>query len=632
MSKKSIIIGTAGHIDHGKTTLVKALTGVNTDRLEEEQKRGITIELGFAPLDLEDIHIGFVDVPGHEKFVKNMLAGAGGIDAMLLIVAADESVMPQTKEHVEICHLLGIKNALVAVTKADLADPEMVELVSMEISELLEENGFNNIEIAPVSSTTGQGITELREKLKQLCLGLEAKSESGLPRLPVDRVFTMKGFGTVITGTLISGVLKVGDNVELLPSGKTTSVKNIQVHGSAVEQAVAGHRVAVNLPGIAVEDIERGETLTLANSLEASAVMDLHCSVLPSSECMLEHNQRIRFHLGAAELLGRIAIFGSKEIHQGADGFFRIRLEKPACGVVGDHFVIRRYSPMVTIGGGVVLDNQPLGRRESKEEIIDRLTELKNAGLSDRITTSISRRNGSTSPENLVKEFGVSKAEAIEYLNNLDPEIAAKISENPLKVCGMGFIKKVRSAIQANLLDLHAANPLVESFNTESLKTNLPFGTDDALFRYTMSWMQELKWLITEGSMTRCALHEIQLDGAQETAYNQIINTFLEAGTAPPSPADVNKETGHKDAQALFELALGRKIIIRIAKDIFYHQQVLEGLIKDIRIKAGDAEFTVPDFKDWFGISRKYAIPVLEYLDLKGITYRQGDARKLSKI
>jgi len=357
METRAIVVGTAGHIDHGKTALVKALTGVDTDRLDEEKRRGITIDLGFAPLDLEGgVHIGFVDVPGHERFVKNMLAGAGGIDAVLIVVAADESIMPQTREHVEICELLEISSALVAISKTDLVDEETVELVMLEVTEFLEGTRFAGAEILPVSAATGEGLDDLRAALAALANQVKSRDEALIPRLPVDRVFTMKGFGTVVTGTLISGGLDLGAKVEFLPSGKAGTIKNLQVHGKSVKHASAGHRVAVNLGGIGKDEIARGETIVPAGSLRPTAVLDLHCSVLPSSPCALEANQRVRFHIGSAEIIGRLQILSGRQIGVGESGFLRIRLEAPTSALVGDRYVIRRYSPMVTIAGGVVLE------------------------------------------------------------------------------------------------------------------------------------------------------------------------------------------------------------------------------------------------------------------------------------
>lgn len=631
-ARRSIVVGTAGHIDHGKTSLVKALTGVNTDRLQEEQRRGITIELGFAPLDIGDVHVGFVDVPGHEKFVKNMLAGAGGIDAMLLVVAGDESVMPQTREHVEICRLLGIEQAIVAITKADLVDADSLDLVALETGELLERNGYRDVPLIPVSAVSGAGLDELKGALRAVADRAVQRNEGALPRLPIDRVFTIRGFGTVVTGTLLSGAFQVGDSVEILPSRQRSAIKGLQVHGVAVKRAVAGHRVAVNLANVPTEAIERGDFLTLAGMMTPSAMLDLHCHILPDSPCDLEQNQRVRFHVGAAELIGRIAIFGESRIPRGAGGIVRIRLEQPTAALVGDRCVFRRYSPMITIGGGEVLDPLPRGGHPDKSLLFTRLAALVRAGTAGRITQFVRDARQVVGAPFLAERFGLLKGEAEAALQRMVEEgEAVVIAAAPLQTCATVYSDEIKASILAALARAHAANPLADGIATETLRKSLPRGVSEQLFRAVVESLVSAGAVRVQGAIIAAADHSVTLDAGQQEALEALEKLFRDAGTAPPSPAEALKTLGRPDGRALFDLLIARGQLLRIAQDFFCHRVAVDDLLTAIRARAGEGSFSVPDFKEWFGISRKYAIPLLEYLDAQAITYREGDARRLIK-
>lgn len=632
MSRASIIVGTAGHIDHGKTTLIHALTGVNTDRLQEEQQRGITIELGFAPLDIGDLHIGFVDVPGHEKFVKHMLAGAGGIDAMLLIVAADESIMPQTREHVEICRLLNIKSALVAITKTDLADEETVELVTLEVTDLIEANGYGDAEIIPVSATDGAGLDSLKEAFTRLAETVEQKRLNVIPRLPIDRVFTLKGFGTIVTGTLVSGALKVGDTVELLPSQTKSVVKNLQVHGENVSEAVAGHRVAVNVPGLGTADIERGEMITQYGVLQPSAILDLHCSVLASSPCDLEHNQRVRFHTGSAELIGRIALLDGRRIAINSTGFVRIRLERPTSALIGDRFVLRRYSPMMTIGGGVVLDNQPSSASVDKKTLLD--------NLSNRIASEeelwplqlVKTHPGIISAAEITGRFGLLKNEAEQMMRQaLENGDAVEIDPSPLQICNRNYFEYLENCLVEALQNQHETQSLMEGFALDSLKKYFPHDVSDQVYRAVVRILEQENKISISSGLISLSGFKVSLGDDEQSIYEAISDSFRKAGMSPPNPAEEIAKHSHKNAKSIFDLLIARGELKRIAKDFFLHRKALDDLVNSIKNRAGQDGFVVPDFKEWFGISRKYAIPLLEYLDSQSITYRDGDVRKLSK-
>lgn len=630
----AIVVGTAGHIDHGKTALVRALTGVDTDRLEEEKRRGITIDLGFAPLDLEGgIHIGFVDVPGHERFVKNMLAGAGGIDAVLIVVAADESVMPQTREHLEICDLLGINNAVVAVSKTDLADRETVELVTLEMSELLETTRFSGSPIVPISAETGEGLDELRKALSSLAEKVIVRSESDLPRLPVDRIFTMKGFGTVVTGTLISGRLIPGEAVEILPSRKKSTIKSLQVHDKRVEEATAGHRVAINLAGVGKGEVQRGETITLPGKMSPTALVDLHCRLLSSSPCELIHNQRIRFHHGSAELIGRLQILSGKSIEPGESGLVRIRLEAPTAALIGDHYVIRRYSPMITIGGGIVLDNSP-GLIRNRDSLLAYLEDLRRLDVEGRCGLVVEHRLEPTDAHNLVMRFGILEDRAEDILRSLvDSGKAVILSESPTIVYSTSIFSTVQEKILASLEEAHRRSPLADGIQTESLRRGLGRAAEDLIFKAALDRLKEEgKIKIKEGLATSTG-HSVELTPAQKEMMREISSEFKNAGATPPYVAEVlSKQANEKEARKILELLASRGEIVKVAEGLYFHQEVIDGILKKTSARAPADGFSVPEFKTWFGISRKYAIPLLEYLDSKEITYRDGDKRRLSRI
>ena len=630
---RSIVVGTAGHIDHGKTKLIKALTGIDTDRLAEEKRRGITIDLGFAPIDIGSaIHIGFVDVPGHERFVKNMLAGVGGIDAVLIVVAADESVMPQTREHVEICDLLGIGVAVVAITKTDLADEDTVELVALEVAELLEGTAFAGSPLVPVSSVTGDGLDNLKAALSKLAEKVRARSDTLLPRMPIDRVFTMKGFGTVVTGTLIAGKLEAGQAVEIFPTGKKSPVKGLQVHNQSVKEARAGHRVAINLSAVSKREIARGEVLSLPGALQPTSVLDLHCRLLPSSPTKLLHNQRVRFHIGSSELIGRVKILAGKEIAPGDSNFIRIGLEAPTAALVGDRFVIRRYSPMLTIGGGEIIDNTPEPIRGRRSELVERLKKILDADLPERIKLFVGGQTKPVSAARLTERFGLMQGEAEERLRRLaEAGDAVVLSESPPVVISSGHLKLATDGILGELEEAHRRSPLSDGFQIEMLRKGLPRGTDESIFRAAIEYLEREGKIRVGSGQVALSKHQVELSSEEQNIINKITGAFRAAGTAPPSASGVIAEQRSPGAKKLFKLLVARGELVKIADDLYYHRGVLDEVVSTIRKKVTEESFSVPEFKDWFGISRKYAIPLLEYLDAARITYRDGDARRLYK-
>lgn len=629
---RSIVVGTAGHIDHGKTTLIRALTGVNTDRLEEEQKRGITIELGFAPLDVEDVHIGFVDVPGHEKFVKNMLAGAGGIDAMLLVVSADESVMPQTREHVEICRLLGIQKAVAAITKSDIADEDSIELVTLEVTELLEENGFHDVPVTAVSGQTGDGLDLLKTMLHTLADSITERATDSVPRLPIDRVFTMKGHGTVVTGTLVSGELSVGDKLLCYPGEVTTTVKSLQVHGESVQSITAGHRVAINLAGVDVEDIERGSMLAPPDSMPASLIWDVQCKVLESAPCDIEQNMRVRVHAGTAEILARVTISEGKNLAPGQTDIVRLRFESPIAGHIGDRIVIRRYSPMITLAGGIVLDNEPPLFSSNKKEAWQSLQTLAEAEKKERLHKSIELLQKPISIPQLIRRFGYSAKATTARINEKISEGAiVKLGESPLEICSRTLFDSTCARINQILSNLHDAQPLKTGFYLSNITSELPRSSNENMLKTCLSYLESAGEIENVEGKVKLARRNLQLSADQQNAFDTIETAFKEAGFGPPAPTDAIKRANHKDGEALFELLLSQGKLRLISQDYFLHRETLASIEDTLRKNAGSEPFAVPQFKDWLGVSRKYAIPLLEYLDRQGITYRTGDQRKLSR-
>ena len=383
---KRVVLGTAGHIDHGKTTLIKALTGVDCDRLKEEKERGITIELGFTSMALPSgSEISIVDVPGHEKFVHHMVAGATGLDLVALVIAADEGIMPQTREHLDICKLLRVKKGLVALTKIDLVEKDWLDLVKEEVHDFVKGTFLEGAAIVPLSSTTGEGLPAFLAEVDRLAQEVEERSPEGLFRLPIDRVFTIKGFGTVVTGTIISGTASIGDTLEVLPGGLEAKVRGIQAHGNSVESATAGLRAGINLQGLETGDIDRGNVLVLSQTLKPTAVLDVVFQLLPSAPRPLKHRTRIRLHLGTAEVLGRVIPLAREEVKPGGEAFMQIRLEKPIVALPGDHFVIRSYSPLLTIGGGEVLDAFPSRHKRLSQQVKEEMEILEKGSDDEKI-------------------------------------------------------------------------------------------------------------------------------------------------------------------------------------------------------------------------------------------------------
>ena len=610
---KNVIAGTAGHIDHGKSALVRALTGIETDRLKEEKERGISIELGFAHLELSaNLRVGFVDVPGHERFIKNMLAGVGGIDFVLFVIAADESIKPQTREHFDICRLLGIPRGIVVLTKADLVDADILELVRLEVDEFVKGSFLENAPVAPVSSLTGAGIPELRTEIHKLALAAKEKDSTRHFRLPIDRVFSMRGFGTVVTGTLISGAVKPEQDLELFPGGQRLRVRGVQVHGQTVQRATAGQRTALNLAGVETSDLRRGMMLAEAGQLKETRQIDCSFELLKSAK-PLKHRAPVHFHAGTAEVEAEVRLLGRSEpIEPGSRGYVRLLLREPLQLLPGDRFIVRMFSPVVTIGGGTVLDIAP-PRRGGRE----RLAVLENSDLPEQIAL-------------LVREskHGLSIRELVARTGRLEPDLrqaARDVLVAESWFFDPAWINNQIEAIQSILKLFHRQNPLLPGLSKEDVRSRLLPHAPPLLMDVLLA---RAKTVAAAGELLHLTSHKVAFKRDEEEAAQRIEQAFESAGLAVPAVNEVLARSGVEAARSrtILQLLLREKKLVRISEDLVFHPAALEALRGLLAARKG-VRFSVPEFKDWTGVSRKYAIPLLEFLDRERVTRREGDER-----
>jgi selenocysteine-specific elongation factor len=611
---RDIIVGTAGHIDHGKTALVRALTGIDTDRLEEEKRRGISIDLGFAHLELAgDVRMGFVDVPGHERFVKNMLAGVGGIDLVLLVVAADESVKPQTREHFDICRLLGVKKGIVALTKADLVDQEVLGLARLEVEEFVAGSFLEGAPVVAVSSVTGSGLDELRMRLLEMARETPLKDASRHFRLPIDRVFSMRGFGTVVTGTLISGSIEKEREVEAHPGGRRLRVRGIQVHGRAVERALAGQRTALNVTGAEPDELARGIALAEPGLFQPARSADCLLELLSSAKPLKNHAP-VHFHTGTAEVEARVRLFGMEALQPGQRAYARLVLREPLLMLPGDRFIIRMFSPTVTIGGGALVDIG--GHRYRRGE--DAAARLEAFGIPLLVRES---------------KYGLGLAELVARTGLMPAEIehAAK-SERLVALEDPQFWLMDRQWFQtalariANLLEtFHRENPLLAGMQKQELRSRELSGAPPFLLD---AMIERAAAIVVEGETLRLATFQVVLKQDEEQATATIEKAFREAGLGVPAVNDVLAKSGVAvgRARSLLERLLRQGRLIRISGELVFHRDAIDGLRARLAARKGE-RLSVAQFKDQAGISRKYAIPLLEYLDREHVTRREGDQR-----
>lgn len=640
---RSIIVGTAGHIDHGKTSLVRALTGVDADRLPEEKQRGITIDLGFAELDLGDVRVGFVDVPGHERFIKNMLAGAHGIDAVALVVAADEGVMPQTREHFDICRLLAVEAGLIVVTKTDAVDEELLELVQAEAEELVAGSFLEEAPIIATSARTGAGVDKLKNSLREMALRTAVRSAARVARLPIDRAFTMRGFGAVVTGTLIAGEIAEGDEMELLPSPVRSSVRvrGVQVHNRSVAQASAGQRTAINLGGVEAAMIERGMVLAPAGRISATQLIDAQVEMLKSAARPLRSRARVRLHLGAAEVLGRVAVLNETgEIAPGTNGFAQFRLESPVVALLDDRFIIRSYSPQQTIAGGLVLDT-PAAKHRGRD---------RRHHIAQRRFTALTAADDATRLGVFVEsagEQGLRQASILartgwpdEVLANAAAEAVRRglvIEAESLYISRQGFEQFMQRTVEA-VAAYHKKEPLARGFARETLREQVFAHAAPEIFRAVLMHSEKAGQLVSERDIVRSSHHTLQLSEADTKAHNRLMEIYQSAALEPPTVnealeqlASLHKDSSREHGRKLLRLLIDAAVLTRIDEDLLFHRAALDLLIKSLGEYAARHEpertIDMATFKDLAGVSRKYAIPLLEHLDRERITRRAGDRR-----
>ncbi len=642
---RHVVVGTAGHIDHGKSALVRALTGTDPDRLKEEKARGITIDLGFAHWSDGDTRLAFVDVPGHERFVKNMLAGASGIDGVLLVIAADESVMPQTREHFDICCLLGVASGIVALTKVDLVDRETVELVELETADLLAGSPLEGMPVVPVSARTGEGVEEVRSALLAMAARNVGRAPAGAARLPIDRAFTVRGFGTVVTGTLVSGRMAVDDTLTVLPAGVDVKVRGLQVHGAIESGAAAGQRVAVNLAGAGASGVARGETAVTPGSFEATRCVDIVLDLLPAAR-RLRHGARVRFHHGTCEVLGRVALGpglsdavaesdAPDALPPGERAFARLRLEAPAVLTRGDRFILRAYSPPLTIAGGRVLDpSPPRGgiRAGSTRARMDRLLK----GLSDAAA------DGDRALAVLIGErelTGLPSA-ALVARAGLAPESVEAVVE---RLCEAGAVRRVgdrlvgtealragRDRLVAMVSDFHRANPLRDGMPREEARERVFRHAAPGVFEAVLDELTDDGRLVARDHLALPG-HKVTLSPEELRASEEIVTRLRNAGLRPPAPSVIREEVGVDEAvlDRLLRRLAREQAVVRVGPLVFDFGAVesLKADLVSLKASSEGATIDVATFKERYGVSRKFAIPLLEYLDRERLTRRVGEKR-----
>lgn len=650
---KHVIVGTAGHIDHGKTALVKALTGIDADRLKEEKQRGITIDIGFADLAIGEFRFGFVDVPGHERFVKNMLAGAHGLDMVMLVVAADESVMPQTREHFDICRLLHVKSGLVALTKSDIVDEEILELARAEVEEFVQGSFLEGSPIIAVSSRTGEGIDELKKALVNLASGVEPKKTAAVTRLPVDRAFSIKGFGTVVTGTLIAGEIAVGDQIDVLPAGVTARVRNVQVHGRDEERAFAGQRTAINLQGVNVGQVERGSVLAPAGRLRPTPMLDARLELLPSAARPLTQRARVRLHHGTAEVMARVTILtgagfavlsssyetGTRNsepgtLSPGGSAIVQLRLESPITALPGDRFIVRSYSPQVTIGGGVIVDPLPEKHRIRDTAACRLIEQLESADPAARLALFVEMSGARAMTESeIAARTGATSDQIASWTDQLIKEgRVIEVNAAPFSLISNATYRDLSNQVTSMLEDHHRREPLSLGLSREEVRERVFGQVRPEIFRAVVARMVDEGLIAAERDALRLASHKPALSGSEGAAKGALEAAFRAAGLQAGTLEETATAAGIKVelARKLYTLLAAEHRLVRIG-DLIFHTDSIEELKSRVRAqKPANPRMDVAVFKEITGgLTRKYAIPLLEYLDRERVTRRVGNEREI---
>jgi selenocysteine-specific elongation factor len=629
-AEKHIIVGTAGHIDHGKSSLVEALTGTHPDRLEEEKRRGITIDLGFAFLQEGGVQFGFVDVPGHERFVANMLAGAAGIDLLLLVIAADESIKPQTREHFDICRLLGIHRGLVALTKSDLVDRDTLELARLEIEDFLCGSFLQGAPILAVSTKTGVGLPELKQALVAQAQQFPGKDAQRDFRLPIDRAFSIKGFGAVVTGTLLDGRVSPNDEVELFPSGTRLRARGVQSGGKAADRAVAGQRTAINLAGVEHHALKRGMTLAAPGRYRSTRRVDVKLQLLPSAR-RLKNRAQVHFHSGSFETMAEVAFFGQSELSSG-DSFAQFKLKQSVLLLPGDRFIIRQSSPLVTIGGGTILD--PIPRRPRAKEAPREafLAAVERGDKPEMLVRLVERSLFGLPQKEISARTGWTDSEIAATIRSLAQEARVRVvaADSPILYPAAAFdelLKKIAERVEL----FHKQNPLQPGIVREDLRVSLARRLRPEIFRAALDELAAQKGIELQGELVKRAGAQISLLPEEAKAKEQIEAAFASAGLAVPSAKEVlgRLSIEARRSEKLLQLLLRDKVLLRITPELIFHRDTLTHLRTKLASykKAKGERISVPAFKDLTGITRKYAIPLLEYLDRERVTRRQGDER-----
>jgi selenocysteine-specific elongation factor len=640
---REIIVGTAGHIDHGKTALVEALTGINTDRLKEEKLRGITIELGFAHLTLPSgVQVAVVDVPGHERFVKTMVAGATGIDLVILVVAADEGVMPQTREHLDICRLLRVKKGLTALTKVDLVEDDWLHLVEEDLREFVRGTFLDGAPVVPTSTVTGRGFQELVERLDLLSRELEERPAARFFRLPIDRVFTMKGFGTVVTGTLMAGKVAEGDGVEVAPKGIRSKVRGLQVHNRAVKESFAGMRTAVNLLGVEKEEVDRGDVLIPPETFAPTHMADVHLEYLPNAPWKLRNRARVRFHTGTCEILGRVILLDREELGPGEEAYAQVRLESPTVVAHGDPFVIRSYSPAQTIGGGLVLEGLPLKHRRHSRSVLEYLRGIHDEDMAGVIRHMIRARGaqGLTRGEldrrlNLPEGRWKDVLRAPEFAKGvrlLDGGLAARPRGEDVLLVSQEACDLLRQEILTELQVFAREHPLEPGIPKEDLRGRCRTRPSPRTFSHVLQELLEKGEVLVDGDRWRWKGQRGDLGQEQRARLDKMEGLFRKAGLQPPVLKTMGEQLGlgEKEAKDLAEHLVRQGVLTKVKEDLYFHAAEIQGLrerlVSFLREKG---EILPVEFKEMTELSRKFMIPLLEYFDRVRVTMRVGDKRVL---
>ena len=621
---RHIILGTAGHIDHGKSSLVKALTGIDPDRLKEEKERGITIDIGFADLEYpdEDLTVGIVDVPGHEKLISNMLAGAGGIDMVLMVIAADEGIMPQSREHLSICNLLNIQSGLIAITKSDLVEKDWLTLVKDEIGDFVKGTFLEDAPIVPVSSKTGENLDLLKQEIRDRALTITPKTSGGLFRLPIDRVFTLKGFGTVITGTAISGAITVEAPIEILPRGITTKVRGLHSHGKAITRASAGQRVAINLQGVEKQDLQRGDVAVAPSSFVPTKTMDLFITLLNDVPA-LKNRSLVHFYTGTSETIARVILYEKEDLKAGESCFCQFRLQDPVIAMSGDRYIIRRFSPLETLGGGEILDPTP-GRRRRKDGIQD-LQGFQAMQLGQKLALKIEKSGLAGVTVQTINGWINADLSAIQHALNGLKQSGEVIRHEDILLHKNAFAL-LNSKVRELLKTFHRENPLKPGMPKEEVRTLL--NIDSRLFNFLLS---SLKDVIVDKDLLRMKEFTVALSGAAEAHKTKILALLMQGEFQPPTKAEMAEalKMDQKQITDILNILSKDRAVMRVNESIYLSTAAYDKMIHALKsFFSKKPELTVAEFRDLLNTSRKFALPFLEHLDAAKVTLRIGDARK----